>query len=122
MRFDSGKLHVCERGSFRPLGRIQSQEILALRSDYAYDVEGIAPLLYRAVTSPENGDTPYEAPGREYRACAGEESSLSFLDVSVFRSIQSTAEDYARGGRRLLLVGRGEQSLFAGYTIDALAI
>ena len=41
MRFDSGKLHAYDRGSFRPLGCIPSGEILAIRSEYAYALEGI---------------------------------------------------------------------------------
>ena len=97
MRFNSGGLHVYGGGSSMQCGRIPSEEILAICSEYAYDVDGLALLIYRVVTSPGNGDTPYGASDRAYRACDGEDSPLSFGDVSVFRSIRPPAEDYARG-------------------------
>ena len=97
LRFDSGELHVCGRGSCMPFGRIPSEEIIRICREYAYDADGLALPLYRVATSPGNGETPYEASDRAYRARAGEESSLSFSDVSAFRIIRSADEDYAGG-------------------------
>ena len=59
LSFGSGKGHVYDRGSFRPCDRMQSDEIIAICQEYAPDAEGLALLIYRDTTSPENGDAPY---------------------------------------------------------------
>ena len=97
MRFDNGRLHVYARGSFGPSNCVPSEELLAICTEYACAVEGLALLARVGDCSGDTPPTPYEAADKVYLACAGADPKEPVSPISLFSKIRDAAKDHGRG-------------------------